>query len=145
MDLEDLLNKILSLEGKEDEIIEEITNYDETQLFLIKVLQEQLFSSGEDGLGNSLGSYTPFTVSEKIKKGQPYDRITLKDTGDFYESYFINAFKGGFVIDANAQKTSGNLFVRFGDDVLLPNPETLELIKDYYVQQLIEYFKKLLI
>ena len=145
MDLEDLLNKILSLEGKEDEIIEEITKQKETQDFIIFLLQEQLFNTGADGKGKTLGIYTPFTISEKKRKGQPFDRVTLKDSGDFYRSYFIETFKGGFIVDADDEKDDKYLFEFYGDDVILPNPETLELIADYYVQQLIEYFKKLLI
>lgn len=27
--------------------------------------------------------YSPLTVNEKLKKGQPYDRVTLEDTGKF--------------------------------------------------------------
>ena len=141
----DVLDTLLSLEGKEDQIIEEITNQKETQEFLIFVLQEQLFQSGEDGLGNSLGSYTPLTVSIKKRKGQPTDRITLKDTGDFYKSYFITAFKGGFIIDANAEKKDTDLFERYGEDILLPTPESLDLIAEYYEERLIEYIKKLFI
>jgi hypothetical protein len=32
------------------------------------------------------GGYAPFTIQEKIKKGQPYDRITWRDSGAFYLS-----------------------------------------------------------
>ena len=141
----DVLDTLLSLEGKENDIIEEITKQKETQEFLIFVLQEQLFQSGEDGLGNTLGDYTPFTVSVKRSKGQPTDRITLKDTGDFYKSYFITSFKGGFIIDANAKKKDTDLFERYGDDVLLPTAESLELIAEYYEERLIEYIKELFI
>ena len=145
MDLEDLLNKILSLEGKEDEIIEEITKQKETQEFIIFVLQEQLFQTGEDGKGVQIGMYSPFTIEIKKRKGQPFDRVTLKDTGDFYDSYTITPIPGGFIIDANDEKEDKNLFDIYGDDILLPNQDSLDLIAEYYEEQLIEYIKKLFI
>lgn len=138
----DFLESILALEGKEDEIIEEITNQPETQDFLIKALQDQLFETGADGNGESLGKYSFFTAQIKRAKGQPTDRITLVDTGDFYESYFIDAFKGGFIIDADGEKEDSNLFDRYGDDILKPDEETLEEIAEFYEMKLYEYLEK---
>lgn len=43
------------------------------------------------------------TTTEKIKKekGQPVDRVTLKDSGDFYDSFKIKADKRSFSISAD--------------------------------------------
>lgn len=138
----EFLQNILELEGKLDEIIEEITEEKETQDFLIKVLQDQLFETGADGNGESLGKYSFFTAQIKRAKGQPTDRITLVDTGDFYESYFIDAFRGGFIIDADGEKEDSNLFDRYGDDILKPDEETLEEIAEFYEMKLYEYLEK---
>lgn len=138
----EFLQNILELEGKLDEIIEEITEEKETQDFLIKVLQDQLFETGADGNGESLGKYSFFTAQIKRVKGQPTDRITLVDTGDFYESYFIDAFRGGFIIDADGEKEDSNLFDRYGDDILKPDEETLEEIAEFYEIKLYEYLEK---
>jgi len=145
MNIFDSLNKFVALEGKEDDIIEEITKQKETQEFLIFVLQEQLFQTGEDGKGVPIGMYSPFTIAIKKRKGQPTDRVTLKDTGDFYRSYVIIPFNGGFTIDADGEKEDKNLFDIYGDDILLPSQESLDLIAEYYEEQLIEYIKKLFI
>lgn len=138
----EFLQNILELEGKLDEIIEEITEEKETQEFLIKVLQDQLFETGADGNGESLGKYSFFTSQIKRAKGQPTNRITLVDTGDFYESYFIDAFRGGFIIDADGEKEDSNLFDRYGDDILKPDEETLEEIAEFYEMKLYEYLEK---
>ena len=144
MSFEEGINELIKAFEEIDKIIEEITNEKETQDFLIDVLQDQLFDTGEDGNGLSLGEYSDVTVQIKRRKGQPVDRITLKDTGDFYKSYFITAFEGGFVIDADGQKSpTDNLFVRYGDDILLPNDESLTIIAEYYEAKLIEYFTNL--
>jgi hypothetical protein len=48
----------------------------------------QLFS-GVNAKGEPINpGYSPFTIQEKIKKGQPYDRVTYKDSGALYASLF---------------------------------------------------------
>lgn len=49
--------------------------------------------------------YTPFTVEMKKKKGDPYDRVTLLDTGGFYNSVFVDVFDSSLEIDATDSKT----------------------------------------
>lgn len=72
--------------------------------------QKQLFDLGIDSEGNTLGDYSPATIHGtknypgKIEKGQPYDHITLKDTGEFYDSFKIKNEKEGFYITANGTK-----------------------------------------
>lgn len=144
MDFDESINQAINFFENIDEIILEITQEKETQDFLIEVLQDQLFTTGEDGNGLSLGDYSPVTVQIKRAKNQPTDRITLKDTGEFYESYEIEPFKGGFIIDADGQKSpSDNLFVKYGDDILKPNDETLTEIAEYYEHKLFEYWQNL--
>ena len=140
MNFDDKINKGISLFENIDKILFEITNQKETQDFLIESLQDQLFTTGEDGDGVSLGDYSPITIKIKQRKGQPTDRITLKDTGAFYRSYSINPFEGGFFIDANGKKNNTDLFLRYGDNILKPNQETLILISDFYKKKLYEYF-----
>ena len=127
-----------------DQVILEITEEPETQKFLIKVIQDQLYSTGEDGDGVSLGDYSPVTVQIKRRKNQPTDRITLFDTGEFYDSWTIDPFEGGFIIDGDGQKSpSDNLFVTYGDDIQKPNDETLTLIAEFYEHKLLEYWENL--
>ena len=92
MSFENCINIALNFFENIDSIIFDITKEKETQDFLIDVLQDQLFTTGEDGNGLSLGEYSPITVKIKQSKGQPTDRITLKDTGAFYNSYEIDPF-----------------------------------------------------
>ena len=68
---------------------------------VIKTMQtdEQMYQ-GINASGNSI---TPFpyaksTINYKKRNGQPTDRITLKDSGDFYDSIEIEARTDDFVI-----------------------------------------------
>lgn len=142
--LEEFIEKILLLEGKENEVLKEITEKEDTQRFLIDVLQEQLYNTGADGNGKSLGDYAPFTIAKKKRKGDPYDRITLLDTGAFYDSYFITPYLGGFIVDADDEKDDTRLFFKYGDDILKPNAETLEKIGKFYEKKIYEYIQQLL-
>mgnify|MGYP000654212847 CR=1 FL=1 len=57
----------------------------------------------------------------------------------------IEAFRGGFTVEADGQKSpSDNLFVTYGDDILLPNDGTLTLIAEYYETRLFEHWETLL-
>lgn len=72
---------------------------------IIEMNQQRLFS-GKYTSGEGISpDYTKFTVDTKKKRGQPTDRVTLKDTGDFYESIYVNAGSGSFYTGARDAKT----------------------------------------
>jgi len=145
-----LLNSILKLNI--DAIALEITRNNLFKTLVISLNTEgsptsQLYELGEDSFGKKLsgktiaigGEYTPFTKQLKQEKGQPTDRITLKDTGDFYMSFQVIPFSGGFTIEADGFKKgleggAGNtdLFEEFGNDILGLNQQNLQIIIEFY-------------
>lgn len=104
-------------------IFEELIDSNMKEL-VIELNQTQLFELGEDSTGRRLWSfspsqpYSPYTMQIKQAKGQPTDRLTLKDTGRFYESFKVVVGSDEFIIDANGQKSDTNLFDEYGDDIL---------------------------
>ena len=62
--------------------------------------EKQLYEKGIDSLGNKLKPYTRYTVREEKRKGQPYDKTTLKDTGDFYKKFYIQLDNREFKLDS---------------------------------------------
>lgn len=46
-------------------------------------------------------AYKPFTIAIKKEKGQPTDRVTLKDTGEFHRSIFVKFTNNTIIIDSN--------------------------------------------
>lgn len=89
----------------------------------------QLFEKGEDSKGIALGDYSPFTTQIKVEKGQRIDHITLKDTGDFYETWVVAPFLRGFRIEADPDKGGGdNLFEDFGEDIVGLNEENKTIL-----------------
>jgi hypothetical protein len=48
--------------------------------------------------------YKPRTVAIKKRKGQPFDRVTLKDTGDFHRGMKLSTFQKEFVLSSTDWK-----------------------------------------
>jgi hypothetical protein len=143
--LRKLINTFLSFDV--DSIALEIAKTNAFQTLVIKLNTEglptsQLYQLGEDSTGRTLesigGGYSPFTIEEKKRKGQPTDRVTLKDTGDFYLSFSVIPFKGGFEITANPIKDDTNLFEEWGKEILGLNQVNLQIIINFYAKTISE-------
>lgn len=68
----------------------------------VEQLNEGKRSDGTD----ILPSYTDFTVKIKKEKGQPFDRVTLKDTGQFQSMITGKVAGNKVIIDSSDPKTS---------------------------------------
>jgi hypothetical protein len=107
---------------------------------------DQLYNEGIDSQGKSLGDYSAYTKSLKQQKGQRTDHITLKDTGEFYNSFRIVFTGNALQIIANPIKDDTNLFREYGIDIVgltedsmsVVTTKALQLIKPYIKQQLLK-------
>ena len=139
-----LIDKLQSFADLElNEVAFKIASEKEVKDLVIRLnTKDQLFGLGEDSLGDSLGVYSPFTVEEKKKKGQPTNRITLKDTGEFYSSFNVVPYRGGFTIKANPIKEDSNLFDDFGADIVGLNENNLSILREVYKEKTLEVLKE---
>lgn len=104
-----------------------------------------LFTTGSDTNGRSLGVYAKKTIQRKIKKGQPYDRVTLRDTGDFQKSISLKISQKGFTFIASDYKTE-ELQSRYGADILgLPTTVWNEQFRQQYANRIIATLRKKLL
>lgn len=122
-------------------IINEILSDKSFQEFIISLnTDKQLFEEGINSLDVSLesigGAYSPFTVLIKKEKGQPTDRVTLKDTGEFYDSFRITLNPTDFELDADPNKDDTNLFKEWGEDIVGLTDENLQLVIDVFREKL---------
>jgi hypothetical protein len=113
--------------------------------YVLKI-QEQL-QAGIDGTGKKMktfgaliGVYSPFTEVIKQSKGQPTDKVTLKDTGDFYRSMEIDAAGNDWNVNAEFDKDDGNIAdnvdVRFVLDLTKKNFKKFFAENSYFRNQL---------
>lgn len=119
---EELANEIMQNEG-----------------IILDMIHDQLYS-GVDGYNLNLQPpYAPSTIRRKIRKGQPTDRVTLKDTGDFYESLYIASDENGFYVASTDQKLYNILRSKYGNPILRLTDENLnELIRNHIRPSLTE-------
>lgn len=61
-------------------------------------------------------AYAPLTILIKDQKGQPTDRVTLKDTGSFYEGIFVDVNSESFDIDSHDEKSEA-LKAKYGERI----------------------------
>ena len=113
--------------------------------------EDQLFEQGIDSKGRSLGDYSIATIEGtsnfrgKKQKGQRYDHITLKDTGDFYRSFRIELTGSTFKIVADGQKEETNLFAEYGIDIIGLTQFNMSVVMSAAVPIIQKYIKSVLI
>ena len=114
------------------------------QQFVVFLNTEKQLFEGVDANEASLksigGDYAPITKFLKAQKGQPFDRITLKDTGDFYDSFSVEALQDAIIIEADSIKEGYDLRDRWGQDILgLSEPSIGILIEnDIFISDLVK-------
>jgi hypothetical protein len=113
----------------ENELLKVVRNNEDVILDLTR--EDQLFQKGIDSLGNKLPTpYAPFTIEIKQAKGQPTDRITLRDEGDFHNAFFLRANNFPIVIDSSDSKRN-ELAIEWGEDIFgLTEDSLFETRKD---------------
>ena len=109
--------------------------------------QDQLYAKGVNRLGVRIDEYQPYrplTIQVKIEKRQPYDRVTLKDTGEFYDSFYVETAEDRFYIKASDKKTNW-LIKKYGAEIFgLTNDSLAEFINDYVKDEAYNRVKEIL-
>ena len=108
----------------------------------------QLYEEGVNRLGVSIMDYAPYrplTIAIKEEKGQPTNRVTLRDTGDFESSFYIEVGDRQFEIKASDWKTEA-LIKKYGRQILgLTDENILSLIWDYIYPDLMKKAKEVIL
>lgn len=111
--------------------------------FIIELnTDNQLFEGvNADGvlLSSIGGSYSNTTIRIKQGKGQPIDRVTLKDTGEFYESFTVNITTSGIEIQANTIKDDDDLQDRWGGELLGLTDSSVDLLVERILDDFVDW------
>ena len=109
--------------------------------------EEQLFEQGINRLGVDIMDYmpyTPLTIAIKEGKGQPTNRVTLRDEGDFEASFYLDVSDKQFEIKASDFKTE-DLIKKYGRQILgLTDENIASLIWQYIYPDLIKKAKNVI-
>lgn len=137
------LNRIARL--KEEKELQRIAKQKEILDYIVLLNTDEQLYQGVDSEGTPLskigGDYAPFTKSKKQREGQPTNRITLFDEGDFYNSFKATALKKGISINADYSKPGTDLRDRWGDELAGLTDESLEELRQEFIPKLRELFK----
>lgn len=120
----------------------------ENEAFIVNMNSEdQLYDQGirRDGVHISdYAPYAPYTIEIKKAKGQPYNRVTLQDEGDFHRSFFVEVGNDRFEIKAADFKTE-KLIREYGAEIMGLTQENIkELIWSYIFPNLQQKSKEVI-
>jgi hypothetical protein len=130
----------------DQELKEEILRNEDVIIRMIA--DDQLYEQGIEGRGTSIMEYMPYTIrtiKNKQKKGQPYDRVTLRDTGKFHNSLRVEFDDNGFYVVSTDDKAP-ELLEKYGKTIFrLTNKNLSTLIREHIRPSLQEKLKKYII
>lgn len=146
--IQDLRNRVATFNNgvSSGEYIQQII-WDNDAYIVDMNAQEQLYEQGINRLGVDIMDYAPYSpVTIEIKKalGQPTNRVTLRDEGDFESSFFLEVGDKQFEIKASDFKTE-DLIKKYGRQILGLTKENIAvLIWQYIYPDLMEKAKNVL-
>lgn len=141
------MERITELIDKLESYEEEINKYMEAATIeaadtIIDMNIGQLYDTGENRDGQKITpEYAPATVEIKRAKGQPTNRVTLRDTFKWQASFWIQYYQDGFEIKASDWKTE-QLTMKYGEEILGLQDESVKwLNENFYLPRLIRELK----
>jgi hypothetical protein len=93
---------------------------------------EQLSAGTYPDGGPIAPDYSDLTIEIKKIKGQPYDRVTLFDTGDFYKGISLELESNSFTLDSTDSKTEA-LIDKYGEVFGLSEKSRKELSEEAFI------------
>lgn len=109
------------------------------------IADEQLYAEGINGGGVEIASYRPYaesTIRRKIRKGQPTDRVTLRDTGAFHKEMHVVFDEEGFYITSENFKTPF-LVSRYGPKIFrLTDENFTRIVRERVRKELVKRLKE---
>lgn len=107
----------------------------------------QLFEEGIDSEGRKLSDirqpYVDTTIQRKRRQGLPVDRVTLFETGKFYESWQVRILDNGDIeLEANTEVGQNyDLQKDYGQNILGLTEESLSKISEFITPLFVEAFQ----
>lgn len=118
----------------DQELKDEILRHE--SIIIEMIAQDQLYELGIEGCGKEIMGYMPYrprTIKKKLKKGQPTNRVTLKDTGSFYASLHVEFDDDGFYVTSTQEKAKF-LLKKYGKTIFRLTDSNLKILLDRYIR-----------
>lgn len=143
--IENLLSRVQNFEANINKYIRE--EIEDIEPFICDMnAQNQLYELGVNSDNKKIADYAPYTsttIAIKRLKGQPTNRVTLRDSGDFHASFFLDIDDYKFFIDATDDKVN-KLAFKYGENIFgLTDSNINELTWEYIYPMLLDKIKNL--
>lgn len=103
---------------------------------------EQMFAGERSDSTEILPDYTDLTIAIKKAKGQPTDRVTLRDTGSFQNKIKVAVKSDRFTVSSDDEKTA-KLEKKYGKNIFGLNTQHLEEYgREVFRPKLQQYIKE---
>jgi hypothetical protein len=129
MTLEELYQNVSNIDA--EALVKDILKKNEKKIVLYNT--EQMYAGFDSNNNNIEPNYSNMTKRIKASKGQPIDRVTLKDTGDFHKSLKVKDFE---IISTDVKAKS--LQSKYGADILGTSPEDQSEINETIINPQLE-------
>jgi hypothetical protein len=109
----------------------------QTQDIAIGMNQDQMYAGIRSDGSEISPFYTYYTIQEKKRKGQPYDRVTLRNLGNFYDGMYMQFESIGWSILSTDEKAA-RLEAKYGNKIF-------GLIESNQITWAVEYIRPVLV
>lgn len=129
MPFQKLIKAVEEFENESNSILLHLFKDREEEVISLNV-DDQLFNKGIDSNGEKLTPpYAASTKKRKRRKGQPTDRVTTRDEGDFHRSIIFD-YRQTEVAFGNDDPKFRYLSDRYGEHILGLTPKNIEYLSD---------------
>jgi len=133
-----ILENVIRVENTMNEIV--LLAVKQNEKFVLDLNVNKQLYQGMNGNGDRIRpSYANSTIKRKKKKGQPYNRVTLKDEGDFYEGFFVEYGEKDFTLQGDDEKTK-YLVHRYGRNIFGLTEKSIgdliKMIEENYIKNI---------
>ena len=141
----DYAKRVIQLKGQQDKMFQlALDNKVIKELIIFLNTDEQFGKEHVDSLGkdlfNSLADRTTYSLFDQ--KGRGGKQYTLRDTGEFWDSFKVIVEKGSITINADPIKDNDNLFEIYGTDIVGLTDENLQILINVALENFIRYYEK---
>ena len=139
----DILDKFYILQFKLEEFGLELIRDPEFADNATELNVEQQLA-GERSDGTTIEPpYRAFTIRKKIEKGQPIDRVTLEDEGDYHNSLRIRAYENKFEIFATDWKSDqlNDKYNSGGSQILGLQDKSIDELRSFMLPDFISFVR----
>lgn len=138
--IDSLIQHLQTFEERLETAVREALEENQTSIIDYNIYA-QLYDLGINSEGKSIKpKYHPITIRVKLEEReppQPVDRVTLRDTGDFAESFYIIFNDDSFQITSSDYKTS-RLVRKYGDEIFgLTEEHMAEVVNNFIKPKLL--------